>query len=191
MKQSIKIVIWVVLAYVLFMCVRHQYHPLPEYQENFLGGMVVETEIDEEDKEGTDSYKKEIAMGNLGFTEILQPYENTHPKLWREAHRKLKQALLALQKSIYLSSQPDQYVNNGGRLIDIAKVFFEEANVRYQAMRGFHECDPQLLEPKTPFYLVAEKHLRKAKIAWNRYVDAHPSHLVSYQSTDGVVASNA
>lgn len=183
MKQSIKIVVWVTLAYVLFMCVRHQYHPLPEYQENFQSEMVVKTEIDK--------HNKEIAAGNLGFTEILQPYENTHPKLWKEAHRKLKQALLALQKSIYLSNQQDQYVNNGGRLIDIAKVFFEEALVRYQAMRGFHECEPQLLEPKTPFHLVAEKHLRKAQVAWNRYVDAHPSHLVSYQSTDGVVASNA
>lgn len=180
MKNSVKIVIWIVLAYILFLCVRHQYEPLPEFSEHFQGSSDSATQSDK-------------APANLppNLTEILKPYEKTHPKLWKETHQKLQQALLALQKSIYLSNHSHTYVNNGGRLIDIAKECMDEALVRYQAMRGFHECQPQLVESKSQFELVIEAHLRKAKNAWNQYVDTHPSHLVSYQSTDGVQAFNA
>ena len=182
MKNSFKIVVWIVLAYILFLCVRHQYVPLPEFSEHFQGS--------DDSKSATHSGE---TLPNLSpnLTEILKPYEKTHPKLWKETHQKLQQALLALQKSIYLSNNSNKYVNNGGRLIDIAKVFMEEAIVRYQAMRGFHECQPQLVEPKNQFESVIEAHLRKAKNAWNQYVDKHPSHLVSYQSTDGIQAFNA
>ena len=132
-----------------------------------------------------------IDRQGLSFVSILKPFEYTHPKLWREAHEKIQFMIKALKKSIWISNQnPSIYMNDGGRYIDIAEIYANEANIRYNAMRGFHECDRSIIEPDNDLKRLTDNHIQKAKQHWNQYCEKNINHTLSFQNTDGVQPYN-
>lgn len=162
MNQPLIICFIVLICYILYLHYQSLFHS--KIEESFEG-----------------------SQQQITFVSILKPFEKTQPKLWKETHEKIQYMIKALKKSIYLANtQNPLYINSGGRFIDIAKIYADEAIIRYNAMRGFHECDSSILEPDNDMKKLTDFHIQKAKIHWNDYCNKHINHTVSFQNTDGV-----